>query len=533
MFDRLANSSATILAAGGDDAVATERGSSLGAYTLIAIVIVLLGWMAYLYLNSRRSRAAAHEASPSNLSPPISDIELENKKLTRVLRAALFGSILMAVIMPWYAFNEPGRQIAFAESTVELDTEEGAHWFSVDGFQCVNCHGPGAVGGSNEFTEPRSGITSAWAVPSLNDIFFRYEADEVRHWVVYGRDGTPMPANGLEGGGAMTVQEVDQVIEYLKSIQISQQDAFEKSNSIVSLALTQISGGEKTTQKLINKYTIDIEAVEASPGVLDAVGGLPDDLRDLLQAPGTCTPASAALVNTTCDQPGSDSDRDGLTDEAERGLTEIAAISYAELVVVTGVTGTVTYEFTSQDAYDISFDPQNGFTDGETADLKSAEDLMDHLDSDVLLLNVTVERQDAFFDDLFSGLLFLQNSFAQQLWDFDFDAVAAEMGVPFEDAQLAVGLFNGYCARCHTAGYSAGSPFVQSSGSGAWGPSLIGGKAVLQFPDIADHTAFVVKGSEAASKYGINGLGTGRMPAFGKILSDSQIELIIKYERTL
>jgi mono/diheme cytochrome c family protein len=45
--------------------------------------------------------------------------------------------------------------------------------------------------------------------------------------------------------------------------------------------------------------------------------------------------------------------------------------------------------------------------------------------------------------------------------------------------------------------------------------------------------AFVVEGTENAKRYGVNGIGTGRMPAFGKILSASQIELIVKYERTL
>jgi mono/diheme cytochrome c family protein len=43
----------------------------------------------------------------------------------------------------------------------------------------------------------------------------------------------------------------------------------------------------------------------------------------------------------------------------------------------------------------------------------------------------------------------------------------------------------------------------------------------------------VKNGSEAYQKYGINGLGTGRMPAFGALLTDAQIDLIVKYERSL
>jgi len=108
-----------VLAAGGEgtEPAASGGGLGIGAVALILVVALLLVWMAYLVLNSRRSRAASREAAPPNQSQGISDDELENRKLTRVLRAALFGSILMAVIMPWYALNEPGRQEAFAEST--------------------------------------------------------------------------------------------------------------------------------------------------------------------------------------------------------------------------------------------------------------------------------------------------------------------------------------------------------------------------------------------------------------------------------
>ncbi|MCB1247277.1 MAG: cytochrome c, partial [Acidimicrobiia bacterium] len=190
----------------------TPGGVGLGAVVLTIVVALILGWMTYLYINSRRNRASAQEAAPPNLSPHVSDEELENDKLTKVLRAALFGSILLAIVLPWYAVNEPDRQAQAADTLLEEDIAAGARYFSIDGFQCVNCHGPGGSGGATDFVEPRSGVTSSWKVPSLNDIFYRYDENEIRHWIVYGRDGTPMPANGLEGGGAMTVQEVDQVI---------------------------------------------------------------------------------------------------------------------------------------------------------------------------------------------------------------------------------------------------------------------------------------------------------------------------------
>lgn len=528
------NYATLVLAAVSPDAGLTAAGASLGvgAYALIIAVALLLAWMGYLFVNSRRSKVAAQEAAPLNLSPAASDDELENRKLTRVLRAALFGSVLMAVILPWYALNEPGRQEAFAEERAAFDVAEGAHWYSPDAFECANCHGPTGGGGAADITEARSGVATTWSTPSLDDIFFRYEEEEVRQWIVFGRDGTPMPPYGLDGGGAMTVQEVDQVIAFLQSIQITQQEAFEKSQGVADRALTQIEGGQAATEKLIAFQEAQMKDVKAAEGKMTVVGALPDEVKDLLQAPGTCTAESAELVSTTCDQPGADTDRDGLTDEAEKGLTAIAATSREQLTDISYNEADEVYVLTPQKAYDIRFDPFDAFTNGG-GDLDEAEAFLAHLESDVLLLSVTAEQEGQFLEGLESGLAFLVDSLEQPLWEVDFAAVALEMGVSDEDARLAVGLFNGYCSRCHTAGYSAGSAFSQGAGTGAWGPSLVDGRSVLQFPQMEDQVMFVINGSALAEGYGINGLGTGSMPSFGKVLSERQIELIVMYARTL
>ena len=48
-----------------------------------------------------------------------------------------------------------------------------------------------------------------------------------------------------------------------------------------------------------------------------------------------------------------------------------------------------------------------------------------------------------------------------------------------------------------------------------------------------DQVQFVITGSQEGKGFGVNGLGSGRMPSFGGILSERQIELIVMYERTL
>ena len=55
----------------------------------------------------------------------------------------------------------------------------------------------------------------------------------------------------------------------------------------------------------------------------------------------------------------------------------------------------------------------------------------------------------------------------------------------------------------------------------------------MQFPDAEEQIAFIISGSQNAVGYGVNGIGSGRMPGFGNVLSEDQIRLIVEYERSL
>jgi mono/diheme cytochrome c family protein len=87
------------------------------------------------------------------------------------------------------------------------------------------------------------------------------------------------------------------------------------------------------------------------------------------------------------------------------------------------------------------------------------------------------------------------------------------------------------CARCHTKGWSYGDP--QATGGGAFGPNLTGGSSVRQFPSQSDMINFIKNGSELGKRYGEQGQGSGRMPAFGQLYTDEQIKLIVQYVRGL
>jgi mono/diheme cytochrome c family protein len=103
-------------------------------------------------------------------------------------------------------------------------------------------------------------------------------------------------------------------------------------------------------------------------------------------------------------------------------------------------------------------------------------------------------------------------------------------------------LFEVSCARCHTLGWSVLDPTTQKPenvigqpGGGAFGPDLSQEKE--RFSDntngkgITQHLSFVTLGSELNKPYGNNGVGTGRMPAFGGMLTKEQIAEIVQYER--
>jgi mono/diheme cytochrome c family protein len=532
----------SLIAAAEEEAVAGPGGGfGIGSLALIMAIIALLLWMGYLVVNSRRARDSATERLPLNQTPYMSDDELENVRTTKVLGASVVAAALLAIILPWYAFNEADRA---AEATVELehlDIEEGEKWFVQ--FECFACHAEDLSGGTTEFIEPRSGVVTSWLVPSLNDILFRYDENEVRFVIEFGRNGTPMPANGLEGGGSLTLQEVDQLLAYIGSKQITQAEVVAKADRNVSLALGRIESGAEATQIRINQQQARIDSVTGAKDVLAVAGGLDEEVLDFLGGAGTCTETSAEMALTTCDDPGGDTDRDGLTDAAESRLTEIAAIAYETLTDLAFNSDGTANEL-RQDIYDVSYDPSNAFTNTDGAghpvpDLVTTELMLAALQGDLLLVGITAEKEQDFLEPLVSGMEFLLESAELMLWSVDFDEVREAMSdtagvtVSEEEAERAVGLFNGYCARCHTGGFSAGSTFEVGPGRGAWGPAINDARTPVQFPDIEEHIKFIVTGTDNAAPYGVNGIGTGRMPGFGASLTAEDIKLIALYERTL
>ncbi len=206
------------------------------AWILMAVVVV--GWIVYAVMNAgaaKKETGSEIELAP-NRKPYYSDEILEGRRLERV---QLYGVLLLVVLvigLPLYWVFEPDRQAGAQEGIDGRFVTWGSQLFETTanvGFNCAGCHGGmNATGGQAAYTVT-DGITGEvravdWLAPALNTVFYRFDEDEVRFILTYGRPGSPMSAWGLAGGGPMNAQQIDTLIAYLQSIQIPREDCSEE-----------------------------------------------------------------------------------------------------------------------------------------------------------------------------------------------------------------------------------------------------------------------------------------------------------------
>jgi len=190
--------------------------------------IVLVGMGIYLLFNFRigkREVGSEIELAPNRIRHADDD-QLETRLLDRNLAWSLVTLTVVSLVLPLYWLMEPARQDNAAYGWVKRFERRGANSFEE---ACVSCHGPGGVGGvaSYTITDADGGFVAQveWKAPALTTVLSRFDESEVKNILDYGRPGTPMPAWGLPGGGPLTSQQVHQLIVYLRSIQLSPDEA--------------------------------------------------------------------------------------------------------------------------------------------------------------------------------------------------------------------------------------------------------------------------------------------------------------------
>lgn len=221
-------------------------GAVLAATTVKAVGVVIaaitaIGYVTYALINIRAGRAeiASEIELAPNRKPYYDDEALEGPRLNRALSTGLVLLGVIAVGLPLYGLAEPGRQTGAIANFDQTFVDRGAKLFAPTaegGYNCAGCHGSGGVGAQAPpytVSDAKGAFVAAvtWRAPALNTVLLRFSQDEVRQILTYGRPGSPMPAWGAEGGGPLTTQQIDELISYLGSIQLTSAQAKKQSEA--------------------------------------------------------------------------------------------------------------------------------------------------------------------------------------------------------------------------------------------------------------------------------------------------------------
>jgi mono/diheme cytochrome c family protein len=226
-------------------------------------------------------------APPSNEVEYYDDETMEGPKLEKYLGAGVIFSAILAASLPAYWLLEPTRQEKMDRFFLEDSAERGRQRFALAGtvtghseilqLECARCHGSKGEGGVATYvlqpTEPGELVrTVSWAAPSLDDVLLRFSPEEVTQIIVYGRPGTPMPAWGLEGGGPLPEQPVEDLVNYLQSIQLTPEEA-RKRNTERAQKIMQDNPGISEGQALFMAMCARCHTKGWSYGDPEVMGG--------------------------------------------------------------------------------------------------------------------------------------------------------------------------------------------------------------------------------------------------------------------
>jgi mono/diheme cytochrome c family protein len=215
----------------------------------IFLAALVVGAALVIFYTRRFSDRPRLTKVPASLRPGDPDDVLESVRLTRILRWGVALTLFFAAFMFVYYFNEPGRMRKADKTVLQKSIDQGHYYFSVredpvtgkppdkrtgdpkgPPIECARCHGVNQQGGTNEFLDPNTGKKRTIQVPELRHVFARYakppgfpvikDAKQfVRETVERGRVGTDMPTWGNRFGGPLTDQQLDDIANFLESIQ--------------------------------------------------------------------------------------------------------------------------------------------------------------------------------------------------------------------------------------------------------------------------------------------------------------------------
>jgi len=473
----------------------------------VVVIIVLAGVM-YAVLKDRRSK----QPVPANLKPYLDDDELETTRLERVLTYAVWGLVVCALLMGYYFVTEPARQAAAFDRIEEERIEKGAKVYGPDktpeghpiagSANCQSCHGPDLGGGSAKYfpKDPLTGEPAkesvTWIAPALNTIFLKYQPDQIRTIITYGRPGTPMPAWGIKGGGPLSEQQIEDAMMFIESKQISPDAAKAKSDEALALEKT-VDPAQSDGAALFNTNCARCHTIGWS-----YLGGRPADRA--LTIPGSGGFGPSLRNGAVLEQFGAVAPVQNPEGTQNAYVADLGGEQYQPVNLL------ITYEVKANPS-----DSDKVKTIEATPPPFVALAPTDPADKRVFCGAQPTQVRTACIDGATEFKLQRKDLGAgPELWVADPELNAAGAVDYVEKPALLVPVRTPDGKQVTDA---AGKPVSQ----------------VLVNKGLMDQETFVTKGSQWQQPYGQRGVGQGRMPGFGETLTSEQIEKIVRYERSL
>lgn len=453
-------------------------------------VVAIVGFAIYLIYNvlwaGRGERGSEVDLAP-NRKPYLSDEELETSKLDLALVSGLVTLVIIGVALPLYWLGEPGRQQGYLEDSRRQFTSRGGEQFEE---RCASCHGGGGLGGTTatSITDDSGNFIAAveWKVPALTTTLYRFSEEEVRHILNYGRPPTPMQAWGAPGGGPLTTQQVDELIQYIQSIQLAPDEMEEEVlaglisqvRSYVLNANPELKAQIEDAQKQLKDETkakanaSSDEEREAADGRLQTIENELDELEQEIRG----------LYLSGLGSSSSD-----LRDR----LDEV----YAAYVAVRGAAS----------------DDEEGQEEEAMAAAKLA-DIDREIREQFLRAMDSPDRGELLFNNGVYGCARCHTP--RDSWLFT--------GPEEEPGAGPVVLLEGSPEEAEVIAQLGSLIPAAIPGGGAFGPNLTNGATLRQFDTAGGHEGFVTIGSQEGVGYGNFGQGDGggQMPAFGVCVGD-------------
>src|SRR5438128_4471691 len=204
-------------------AISSGKALLIGIASGVALVLVVGASLAAL----RRPRGARGPDIPPAMRPGPSDPDLEKPVLEKLYAAGLILVVIMALWIPGVFLRENVSNKSDTRNLLEQSIERGhlttlpASEANQIGFNCERCHGPGLHGGQNVYNGNVVTVPNLQTVCGGADLGHPLITDlqDVINTIAQGRTGTDMPSWSVRYSGAMDDQQIQDLVNYILSIQ--------------------------------------------------------------------------------------------------------------------------------------------------------------------------------------------------------------------------------------------------------------------------------------------------------------------------